>query len=651
MLRSFPPNIPPKFTTPEALAILREAQRKINDLPDTTVTGKGVKIARSDIPVSQLQSTFDKMTIEKEDVVDGHSDPEADTDEAESRVLADIADDLFKQNLAQQAVNAYNLAIDKYEVASYHLDKARALLHLHRYTEADEALIRADILQPKTKAVRDERKKVTIMYLVSEGCDKVFAKRLSDYKDLKAAIQLWKTIRDTKSVKKENRNNPENEADLKPTNTEPVVTRGRQIEDTDDSKERDRSKSRTRSVNFAMDPTDRFAKGRALTRARSTCAVNEADKMVDFEDDEPEPFVRRSSLYGDAPRGILKKIPAKSCMKAEVFPEREAPKREETVVKVSVPKNVPVAVSLKVDPVAQEAVLPKLAPKAQQVVLPMVAPVAQPRKSTSTTQQVVPPMAVVKAQDAVTSKVVPKQQEEPVVKVDLKPKEIAAQVAPKENNIPTPPKPKDPIPVSTGAKPKDIPRLSEVQGRLPPSTFYDNFNGLSPFAKNSPQPGTKAMKPAAMADDGMRREDRIKPTNPFGWKGIVVTNIHPTATVSKFERMFEKYGTITKVVKIKYHNAPGMQIVFDNCNSPAEAIYDLHDMFITGVAFNRRLQVRYYSGSNEPPRTQNRKWISEECFHWRTTGCDTQVRKCSKLHHVMCLGIDYQPWMDSYLTY
>ena len=152
-------------------------------------------------------------------------------------------------------------------------------------------------------------------------------------------------------------------------------------------------------------------------------------------------------------------------------------------------------------------------------------------------------------------------------------------------------------------------------------------------------------------------EDRIVPENVVGYKAIWIGNIDNDMDEydlrSALRNIFLQYGHITRVTVCRRRGTSAF-VDYSNTSSPCNAIFHHHAKYNEDIsADDRRLVIRFACGSRQRFEADQRRrdWNSDECYFWRTTGCDTNIRRCHSLHNVMCKGIDYQPRLDNEIMY
>ncbi|KAI1286385.1 hypothetical protein HDE_10934 [Halotydeus destructor] len=146
----------------------------------------------------------------------------------------------------------------------------------------------------------------------------------------------------------------------------------------------------------------------------------------------------------------------------------------------------------------------------------------------------------------------------------------------------------------------------------------------------------------------LKDRDRRKPVNIFEHTGIFVGNLYQGIDERAVEQAFRDFG---EIVKVQVHMYGAASVYFNNTDAPREAILAYHGRVERGLsAGSKPLFLRFKRGHNQQAR-HDRIWSSNECYHWRTTGCDEEVRRCHFEHLPMCRGIDFNPAMVRYRRY
>ena len=147
--------------------------------------------------------------------------------------------------------------------------------------------------------------------------------------------------------------------------------------------------------------------------------------------------------------------------------------------------------------------------------------------------------------------------------------------------------------------------------------------------------------------------ERELPVNIVGWHGVYVCGLDAGISEETVRSVFSKFGKVYLCEVERRGRKAAAVIHYDNPLSPAKAIHRFLGVNEKRLSYNdMRLVLRFKNGHNqgdehliEIGKAATRRWTSRECFHWRTNGCDSTIRKCTKLHKPMCRGIDFQPYM------
>ena len=148
------------------------------------------------------------------------------------------------------------------------------------------------------------------------------------------------------------------------------------------------------------------------------------------------------------------------------------------------------------------------------------------------------------------------------------------------------------------------------------------------------------------------QSDRLLPINIVGWHGVYMRNLDTNISSETVQEVFSAFGKVFHCEVRKWDRNTAAYVHYDNSRSPAKAIHVFQGINDSRLSYKQtRLVMRFTNGHNQDRRLikvgrlATRLWTSNECFHWRTNGCDRSIRKCIKDHKPMCRGIDYQPWM------
>jgi len=148
-------------------------------------------------------------------------------------------------------------------------------------------------------------------------------------------------------------------------------------------------------------------------------------------------------------------------------------------------------------------------------------------------------------------------------------------------------------------------------------------------------------------------DQRIPVENIFGYKGIFVGNMELDVEEKEVHERFAKYGRIVSMRMFPGHQMACALISYTNPHSPCQAIQAYKGKYVADLCFeDRMLTVTFAHGDRQPRRITdgNRAWTSDQCFYWRTTGCDTTIRSCDRVHDMIAQGVDFRPWMKN-VTY
>lgn len=138
------------------------------------------------------------------------------------------------------------------------------------------------------------------------------------------------------------------------------------------------------------------------------------------------------------------------------------------------------------------------------------------------------------------------------------------------------------------------------------------------------------------------------PTNLLGYRGVYVGHIDPNANIEDIRRIFSKYGMITHLT---FRPEKFCAFVsYNNTKSPREAIQFLNDKDVPCLNVEgKTLKLNFHVAFDQDSRLdilfgeKQRRTINNECYEWRTTGCNEE--QCEFRHLKLCRGIDYQSWM------
>lgn len=131
--------------------------------------------------------------------------------------------------------------------------------------------------------------------------------------------------------------------------------------------------------------------------------------------------------------------------------------------------------------------------------------------------------------------------------------------------------------------------------------------------------------------------------NIFQLKTLLVSNIVGN-DLAAIGQLFQTFGALVelKPYKDKYI------IEYDNVESPRRAVTCLSGLHLPGINEpHTPLAFRFIKGRDQKHLRickQNQIKLSQECYFWRTTGCNKN-NKCHFKHHPLAKGIDLQEWM------
>lgn len=133
--------------------------------------------------------------------------------------------------------------------------------------------------------------------------------------------------------------------------------------------------------------------------------------------------------------------------------------------------------------------------------------------------------------------------------------------------------------------------------------------------------------------------------NIFSLNALLVDNLHEDYD---HEALCEIFGSFGSIVNIRCkENSEQLIIEYNNADSPRMAISYLSRLPLPQVSRpNHCLQFRFYKSENQRNLRickQNQAKSSNECYFWRTTGC--QNVNCKFYHNRLAKGVDYQEWM------
>ncbi|KAI1288360.1 Stress-induced-phosphoprotein 1 [Halotydeus destructor] len=200
--------------------------------------------------------------------------------------------------------------------------------------------------------------------------------------------------------------------------------------------------------------------------------------------------------------------------------------------------------------------------------------------------------------------------------------------------------------VSKGAERKNsAPRVEQFDG------LVQITNQVSPVPFSNVLPKAFSDAKDSKVEKGIGKveqnaETESCPTNIFNYTGLIVIGMDSKGKKEKVQvrarALFEQFGKITNIATFKNGSC---LITFDNCDSPRYAIEKYHVSDLAPKENGQPLVLRFTAGFNQKLPNGDRKWTSDECYHWRTTGCDTSLRQCTKRHVPVCKGVDFQDWM------
>lgn len=173
-----------------------------------------------------------------------------------------------------------------------------------------------------------------------------------------------------------------------------------------------------------------------------------------------------------------------------------------------------------------------------------------------------------------------------------------------------------------------------------------SFNSLE-RSKRIVQEKTKKDQLRQVIFDGKFGPDQ-GPTNLFGYHGVYVGHLDPSARLEDIRNIFSKYGTISH---LSFRPEKFCAFVsFNNSKSPREAIQFLNDKEIPCLCVEgKTLKLNFHVAFDQEPKLDTYfegkigRGINNECYNWRTTGCNDD--ECKFRHLKFCRGIDYQSWM------
>lgn len=139
------------------------------------------------------------------------------------------------------------------------------------------------------------------------------------------------------------------------------------------------------------------------------------------------------------------------------------------------------------------------------------------------------------------------------------------------------------------------------------------------------------------------------PTNLHGYHGVYVGHIDPGACEDDITKIFSRFGNITHLRFIPQKFCAFVS--YNNSKSPREAIQYLNERNVPRICVKgKNLKLNFHLSNDQDPRldwnpdNKKRRCINNECYMWRTTGCNDE--KCMLRHLKSCRGIDYQSWMS-----
>ncbi|KAI1283161.1 hypothetical protein HDE_12802 [Halotydeus destructor] len=147
---------------------------------------------------------------------------------------------------------------------------------------------------------------------------------------------------------------------------------------------------------------------------------------------------------------------------------------------------------------------------------------------------------------------------------------------------------------------------------------------------------------------------KILPENHTKMNGLVVFNLMSSVNQYEIKEHFAKFGKVVRVIMTFHHSLRSAYVHYAAPGPPSLAIQYYQGRYVPDLSVDgKKLVLRFAPGQGQAKRDgpSNQTWTSRECYFWRTTGCDTLVRKCTSVHHPICRTIDLEPWMINQIRY
>ena len=155
----------------------------------------------------------------------------------------------------------------------------------------------------------------------------------------------------------------------------------------------------------------------------------------------------------------------------------------------------------------------------------------------------------------------------------------------------------------------------------------------------------------------IKESDRILPDNVIGYHGVYIRNLDKNITKETLNALFERFGRIVSCRTVACKTMTAGYVDYDNTESPRQAIKVFQGVVTAGLSEKSAPLFLHFAPSKAQPAKmihlpgQRRTWSSEECYYWRTTGCDVGFMGCTKKHHPICRGVDFQPSMTNTIKF
>ncbi|RWS03800.1 hypothetical protein B4U79_14447 [Dinothrombium tinctorium] len=146
-------------------------------------------------------------------------------------------------------------------------------------------------------------------------------------------------------------------------------------------------------------------------------------------------------------------------------------------------------------------------------------------------------------------------------------------------------------------------------------------------------------------DDNFEKQS-IRVTNPFGWKGLQVSNLNPDVKLDSLRNIFSTFGELKRCEIFHSDDKVCCLIHYNNPESPRFAMAAYQGAVIKDVSLNDTQPLRILFRPNDEQKGDKfqKKLGGKECYYWRTTGC--LLSTCKRLHVAENKGVDLQPWMQ-----